>query len=144
MTRKITRALARIKLGIEDKLFLGNMDARRDWGHARDYVEAMWLMLQQDTPEDFVIATGIQHSVRDFVRLAGQELDMPIHFEGEGQDEKGITEDGRVIVEVEPRYFRPAEVETLLGDPSKAKEKLGWTAKTGFEDFDERYQIRSH
>jgi len=135
VTRKITRALARIKLGMEDKLFLGNMDARRDWGHARDYVEAMWLMLQQDEPDDFVIATGTQHSVRDFVRLAAKELDMPIHFEGEGKEEKGLTEDGRVIVEVEPRYFRPAEVETLLGDPSKAKEKLGWTAKTSFEDL---------
>ena len=135
VTRKITRALARIKLGMEDKLFLGNMDARRDWGHARDYVEAMWLMLQQENPDDFVIATGEQHSVRDFVRLAAKELEIPIHFEGEGLHEKGLTEDGRVVVEVEPRYFRPAEVETLLGDPSKAKEKLGWTAKTSFEDL---------
>ena len=135
VTRKITRALARIKLGVEDKLFLGNMNARRDWGHARDYVEAMWLMLQQDEPDDFVIATGEQHSVRDFVRLAAQELDMSITFEGEGLDEKGVDGQGRVIVEVEPRYFRPAEVETLLGDPSKAKEKLGWTARTSFEDL---------
>mgnify|MGYP006453274811 FL=1 len=111
------------------------MDARRDWGHARDYVEAMWMMLQQDEPDDFVIATGEQHSVREFVQLAADELEIPLRFEGEGLDEKGITTDGRVIVEVEPRYFRPAEVETLLGDPSKAKEKLGWTAKTSFEDL---------
>lgn len=135
VTRKVTRALARIKLGTQDKLFLGNMDARRDWGHARDYVEAMWLMLQQDEPDDFVIATGEQHSVREFVQLAADELEIPLHFEGEGIDEKGITTDGRVIVEVEPRYFRPCEVETLLGDPSKAKEKLGWSAKTSFEDL---------
>jgi len=135
VTRKVTRALARIKLGTQDKLFLGNMDARRDWGHARDYVEAMWMMLQQDEPDDFVIATGEQHSVREFVQLAADELEIPLRFEGEGLDEKGITTDGRVIVEVEPRYFRPAEVETLLGDPSKAKEKLGWTAKTSFEDL---------
>jgi GDPmannose 4,6-dehydratase len=111
------------------------MNALRDWGHARDYVEAMWLMLQQDEPDDFVIATGKQHSVREFVQLAADELEIPLHFEGEGLDEKGITTDGRVIVEVEPRYFRPAEVETLLGDPSKAKEKLGWSAKTSFEDL---------
>jgi GDPmannose 4,6-dehydratase len=135
VTRKVTRALARIKLGTQDKLFLGNMNALRDWGHARDYVEAMWLMLQQDEPDDFVIATGKQHSVREFVQLAADELEIPLHFEGEGLDEKGITTDGRVIVEVEPRYFRPAEVETLLGDPSKAKEKLGWSAKTSFEDL---------
>ena len=135
VTRKVTRALARIKLGTQDKLFLGNMNALRDWGHARDYVEAMWLMLQQDEPDDFVIATGKQHSVREFVQLAADELEIPLRFEGEGMDEKGITTDGRVIVEVEPRYFRPAEVETLLGDPSKAKEKLGWSAKTSFEDL---------
>lgn len=135
VTRKVTRALARIKLGTQDKLFLGNMNALRDWGHARDYVEAMWMMLQQEQPEDFVIATGKQHSVREFVQLAADELEIPLHFEGEGMDEKGITTDGRVIVEVEPRYFRPSEVETLLGDPSKAKEKLGWTAKTSFEDL---------
>ena len=135
VTRKITRALARIKLGTQEKLFLGNMNARRDWGHARDYVEAMWLMLQQDEPDDFVIATGEQHSVREFVKLAADELEIPLDFEGEGLDEKGVTSDGRVIVEVEPRYFRPAEVETLLGDPSKAKEKLGWTAQTSFEDL---------
>jgi GDPmannose 4,6-dehydratase len=135
VTRKITRALARIKLGTQEKLFLGNMNARRDWGHARDYVEAMWLMLQQDEPDDFVIATGEQHSVREFVKLAADELEIPLDFKGEGLDEKGVTSDGRVIVEVEPRYFRPAEVETLLGDPSKAKEKLGWTAQTSFEDL---------
>ena len=135
VTRKVTRALARIKLGTQEKLFLGNMNARRDWGHARDYVEAMWLMLQQEKPDDFVIATGVQNSVRKFVELAADELEIPLRFEGEGVNEKGITQDGRVVVEVEPRYFRPAEVETLLGDPSKAREKLGWTAKTSFEDL---------
>ncbi|MFO6466167.1 GDP-mannose 4,6-dehydratase [Jannaschia sp. KMU-145] len=133
VTRKITRALARLKLGTGDVLKLGNMDAKRDWGHARDYVEMMWLMLQQDTPEDFVIATGVQYSVRDFVRAACAALDMEVTFEGEGLDEVGRDGEGRVIVEVDPRYFRPAEVETLLGDAAKAREKLGWTPQTPFE-----------
>ena len=141
VTRKITRALARIKLGLQDSLYLGNLSARRDWGHARDYVEMQWLMLQQDTPEDFVIATGVQYSVRDFVNAAAKELGMEIRWEGSGVDEKGywVTpgagHDGRCIVAVDPRYFRPTEVETLLGDPSKAKTKLGWTPKIPFDEL---------
>ena len=135
VTRKITRALARIKLGLQEDLRLGNMDALRDWGHARDYVEMMWMMLQQEKPEDFVIATGQQYSVREFVRRAADELDMAITFEGEGLDEVGRDAEGRVIVRVDPQYFRPAEVETLLGDPTKAREKLGWTPRTSFEDL---------
>jgi len=136
VTRKITRAIARIKLGLQDKLFLGNLDAKRDWGHARDYVEMQWLMLQQDTPEDFVIATGVQYSVRDFVNAAAGEIGINIRWEGTGVDEKGYDKDnGNCIVEVDPRYFRPTEVETLLGDPSKAKEKLGWTPKTTFKEL---------
>jgi len=136
VTRKITRALARIKLGLQECVWLGNLDARRDWGHARDYVEMQWLMLQQDEPEDFVIATGKQYSVREFVDAAARELGMTIEWQGEGVDEKGIdTESGKAIVQVDPRYFRPTEVETLLGDPSKAKEKLGWTPKTAFKDL---------
>ncbi len=135
VTRKITRALARIKLGLQDCLFLGNMSAKRDWGHAKDYVEMQWLMLQQETPEDFVIATGEQHSVRDFVNAAAKALGIDIHWEGEGVDERGLDEKGRCIVAVDPRYFRPTEVETLLGDPTKAKEKLGWTPKISFTDL---------
>jgi GDPmannose 4,6-dehydratase len=135
VTRKITRALARIKLGLQDCLFLGNMDAKRDWGHAKDYVEMQWLMLQQETPEDFVIATGVQYSVRDFVNAAAKELGMEIRWEGNGVDEKGYDSHGKCIVAVDPRYFRPTEVETLLGDPTKAKEKLGWTPKTTFEEL---------
>jgi GDPmannose 4,6-dehydratase len=135
VTRKITRALARIKLGLQDCLYLGNLDARRDWGHARDYVEVQWLMLQQEHPEDFVIATGVQHSVRDFVNAAAGELGIRIRWEGAGVDEKGIDEQGRCVVAVDPRYFRPTEVEALLGDASKAREKLGWTPKTRFEDL---------
>jgi len=135
VTRKITRALARIKLGLQECLFLGNMDAKRDWGHAKDYVEMQWLMLQQDNPEDFVIATGVQYSVRDFVDVAAKELDISITWEGEGVDEKGYDADGNCIVTVDPRYFRPTEVETLLGDPSKAKEKLGWVPKISFQDL---------
>ncbi len=131
VTRKITRAIARIKLGLQEKLFLGNLDAKRDWGHARDYVEMMWLMLQQDKPEDFVIATGIQYSVQQFVEYAAHELGIKIRWEGEGIDKKGYNaETGACIIEVDPRYFRPAEVESLLGDPTKAKEKLGWVPKT--------------
>ena len=135
VTRKITRALARIKLGLQDCLFLGNMDALRDWGHAKDYVEMQWLMLQQDKPEDFVIATGVQYSVREFVNAAAQALDMPMTWRGEGEATKGFTSSGKCIVEVDPRYFRPTEVETLLGDASKARFKLGWTPKISFEEL---------
>jgi len=135
VTRKITRALARIKLGLQDCLYLGNLDARRDWGHARDYVEAQWLILQQPQPEDFVIASGIQHSVRDFVDLAARKLGMNLKWSGKGLDEKAVDGAGRARVAVDPRYFRPAEVETLLGDPSKAKSKLGWSAKVSFEQL---------
>ncbi len=135
VTRKITRAMARIKLGLQDCLYLGNMDAKRDWGHARDYVEMQWLMLQQDEPEDFVIATGVQYSVRDFVNAACKELGIDIRWEGEGVDEKGYDAQGKCIVQVDPRYFRPTEVETLLGDPSKAKEKLGWEPTTSFDEL---------
>jgi len=135
VTRKITRAMARLKLGLQKCLYLGNLDALRDWGHARDYVEMQWLMLQQEQPEDFVIATGSQHSVRDFVNAAGAELDMPVFWKGEGVDEKGYDARGNCIVSIDPRYYRPAEVESLLGDPSKAKEKLGWVPKTSFKDL---------
>ncbi|MES2405900.1 MAG: GDP-mannose 4,6-dehydratase [Pseudomonadota bacterium] len=135
VTRKITRALARIKLSLQDTLFLGNLDAKRDWGHAKDYVEMQWLMLQQDEPEDFVIATGVQYSVRDFVNAAAKELGMVITWKGEDKEEKGYDSSGKCIVEVDPRYFRPTEVETLLGDPSKAKEKLGWTPKVTFYEL---------
>jgi GDPmannose 4,6-dehydratase len=134
VTRKITRALARIKLGLQDTLYLGNLDAKRDWGHAKDYVEMQWLMLQQDNPEDFVIATGVQYSVRDFVNAAAKELGMEITWRGQGVDEIG-TWNGKDIVKVDPRYFRPTEVETLLGDPGKAKTKLGWTPKISFDEL---------
>ncbi|OQX12287.1 MAG: GDP-mannose 4,6-dehydratase [Desulfobulbaceae bacterium A2] len=133
VTRKITRGLARIKLGLQECLYLGNLGARRDWGHARDYVEMQWLMLQQETADDFVIATGVQHSVRDFVAAAATELGLEISWEGEGLEELGVDRrSGRPLVRVDPRYFRPTEVETLLGDPTKAREKLGWTPKIGF------------
>lgn len=138
VTRKITRALARIKLGLQDCLYLGNLNAKRDWGHARDYVEAQWLMLQQDEPEDFVIATGQQYSVRDFVNAAAQELGMDIRWEGEGVDEKGFwrtTAGEKVIIRIDPRYFRPTEVECLLGDATKAKVKLGWTPRVSFSEL---------
>lgn len=135
VTRKITRALARIKLGLQECVYLGNLNAKRDWGHARDYVEMQWLMLQQDTPEDFVIATGVQYSVRDFVDAAAKELGIPMRWEGEGVDEKGYDANGKCIVAVDPRYFRPTEVETLLGDPSKAKTRLGWVPRTSFEEL---------
>lgn len=135
VTRKITRALARIKLGLQSRLYLGNLHAKRDWGHARDYVEMQWLMLQQNEPEDYVIATGAQHSVRDFVDCAATELGIVIRWDGEGVDEKGYDENGQCIVEVDPRYFRPTEVETLLGDPAKAKAKLGWTPKVAFREL---------
>lgn len=136
VTRKITRAFARIKLGLQDKVFLGNLDAKRDWGHAKDYVEMQWLMLQQDEPEDFVIATGVQYSVRDFVEKAAAAVDIEIDWKGTGIDEKGYNkETGDCIVEVDSRYFRPTEVETLLGDPTKAKEKLGWVPKISLDEM---------
>lgn len=136
VTRKITRALARIKLGLQDCLYLGNMDSLRDWGHAKDYVEMQWLMLQQDQPEDFVIATGVQYSVREFVITAAKELGIEVRWEGKGQEEKGYdATTGKCIVQVDPRYFRPTEVETLLGDPSKAHQKLGWTPKITFQEL---------
>ncbi|MBN8449594.1 MAG: GDP-mannose 4,6-dehydratase [Candidatus Accumulibacter sp.] len=145
VTRKITRAIARIALGLQDCLYLGNLSALRDWGHARDYVEMQWLMLQQDHPEDFVIATGVQYSVRQFVEFAAAELGISLRFTGEGVDEVGIVDSvsgnqakvkpGDVIVRVDPRYFRPTEVETLLGDPTKAREKLGWTPTTSLHEL---------
>lgn len=136
VTRKITRALSRIKLGMQERLYLGNLDALRDWGHARDYVEMQWLMLQQNEPDDFVIATGEQHSVREFVTLAAKEIGIEIRWEGTGVDEKGYDlATGACIVAVDPRYFRPAEVETLLGDPTKAREVLGWRPSTTFMEL---------
>ena len=135
VTRKITRALARIKLGLQECVYLGNLDAKRDWGHARDYVEMQWLMLQQEKPEDFVIATGVQYSVRDFINLAAQEVGISVRWEGQGENEKGYDANGKCIVAVDPRYFRPTEVESLLGDASKAKQKLGWTPKTTFTEL---------
>ncbi len=136
VTRKITRALARIKLGLQDCLYLGNLDAKRDWGHARDYVEMQWLMLQQHEPEDYVIATGRQHSVRDFVQIAGRHIGLDIAFQGEGVEETGVdVATGKTIVRVDPRYFRPTEVESLLGDPTKARQKLGWVPRISFEEL---------
>ncbi len=144
VTRKITRGLARIHLGLQDCLYLGNLDARRDWGHARDYVEAQWLMLQQPQAEDYVIATGKQHSVREFVDCAAHELGMALEWIGNGIDEKAVVSHasadsaakaGQCIVAIDPRYHRPAEVDTLLGNPGKAREKLGWAARTGFDDL---------
>ncbi len=135
VTRKITRALSRIKLGMEHKLYIGNLDSKRDWGHARDYVEAMWLMLQQNEPEDFVIATGKQYSVREFIEKAASHLDITITWSGQGSNEIGTDQHGNCIIEVDPRYFRPTEVETLLGDATKAKLKLGWQATTNFDDL---------
>jgi GDPmannose 4,6-dehydratase len=145
VTRKITRAMARIALGLQDCLYLGNLSALRDWGHAKDYVEMQWLMLQQDQPEDFVIATGVQYSVREFVEMAAGELGMRLRFEGDGvaeiavvdavEGDRGSVRPGQVVVRVDPRYFRPTEVETLLGDPSKAKAKLGWTPKISLPEL---------
>ncbi|HSO41250.1 MAG TPA: GDP-mannose 4,6-dehydratase [Rhodospirillales bacterium] len=136
VTRKITRALARIKLGLQERVYLGNLDAKRDWGHAKDYVRMQWLMLQQEAPEDFVIATGEQHSVRDFVAVAAREVGMDVRWEGEGVDEKGYDRGtGKCIVAVDPRYFRPTEVETLLGDATKAKTKLGWSPEISFAEL---------
>ena len=135
VTRKITRALARIKLGLQDCLYLGNIDAKRDWGHAKDYVEMQWLMLQQDQAEDFVIATGIQYSVREFVEAAAHEINLKVTWRGEDVNEKGFDANGKCIVSIDPRYFRPTEVESLLGDASKAREKLGWTPKITFKEL---------
>jgi len=135
VTRKITRAIARIKRGLQDCLYLGNLNAKRDWGHARDFVEAQWLVLQQDRPEDFVIATGEQHSVREFVDAAAMELDIKITWRGSGVEEKGYDHAGRCIVAVDPRYFRPAEVDSLLGDASKARKKLGWRPRVKFREL---------
>ena len=136
VTRKITRAVSRIHLGLQDRIFLGNLNAKRDWGHAKDYVEAQWLILQQPDPDDYVIASGEQHSVREFVEMAFKEVDIEIRWKGKGVDEKGVdSKTGKVLVEVDPTYFRPTEVESLLGDPSKAKEKLGWEPKISFSDM---------
>jgi GDPmannose 4,6-dehydratase len=136
VTRKISRAVANISLGLQDKLFLGNLDAKRDWGHAQDYVEAMWLMLQQDSPDDYVVATGEQFSVREFVETAFREVEIPVVWQGSGVDERGIHgETGRVLVEVDPRYYRPTEVETLLGDPRRALRTLGWSPRRTFQEL---------
>jgi GDPmannose 4,6-dehydratase len=135
VTRKITRALSRIKLGTQSCLYLGNLDAKRDWGHAKDYVEMQWLMLQQSAPEDFVIATGVQRSVRDFVDMAARELDLSIEWRGQGVNEKGFDLTGRCVVAVDPGYYRPAEVETLLGDATHAQSKLGWTPRTNLQQL---------
>jgi GDPmannose 4,6-dehydratase len=136
VTRKITRAVARIKLGLQKKLYLGNLNAKRDWGHARDYIEAQWLMLQQDKPDDYVIASGKQHSVREFVDAAFHEVGIAVRWKGKGINEKGHDRDtGKVIVEVDKRYFRPTEVDTLLGDPTKARKKLGWKIKVNFNEL---------
>jgi GDPmannose 4,6-dehydratase len=135
VTRKITRGLARIKVGLQSQLFLGNLDAKRDWGHARDYIEMQWLMLQQEKPQDFVIATGQQYSVREFVQRCTALLGLDLTWQGSGVDEKAIDTSGNVVVAVDPRYFRPAEVETLLGDASKAKRELGWTPRITFDEL---------
>jgi GDPmannose 4,6-dehydratase len=146
VTRKITRGLANISQGLEQCVYMGNLDALRDWGHARDYVRMQWMMLQQEQPDDFVIATGVQYSVRQFILWAAQELGITLHFEGSGTDETGtVTEvtgnlapavkPGDVIVRIDPRYFRPTEVETLLGDPTKAREKLGWTPEITVQEM---------
>ena len=135
VTRKITRALTHIKVGLQDCLYLGNMDSLRDWGHARDYVEMQWLMLQQETASDYVIATGEQHTVREFVNIAAARLDMPLQWQGTGVDEHAVDDRGQTVVRVDPRYFRPSEVETLLGNPEKAQRELGWKSRTSFKDL---------
>ncbi len=135
VTRKITRGLARIKVGLQAELFLGNLDAKRDWGHARDYVEMQWLMLQQEAPADFVIATGEQYSVREFVQRCAQLLELDLTWSGSGVEEKAVDRSGNTVIAVDPRYFRPTEVETLLGDPAKAKRVLGWTPRTSFDEL---------
>ena len=134
VSRKVTRGLSRIKLGLQKCLYMGNLDAKRDWGHARDYVEMQWLMLQQDTPDDYVIATGVQHSVREFIDAAAKTLDINLRWTGSGVDEKGVDDDtGDIIIAVDPRYFRPTEVDTLLGNPAKARQQLGWKPRISFE-----------
>ncbi len=135
VTRKITRGLARIKVGLQKELFLGNLDAKRDWGHARDYIEMQWLMLQQEKPQDFVIATGEQYSVREFVQRCAKLLELELTWSGTGVEEKAVDRDGNTVIAIDPRYFRPTEVETLLGDPSKAKRELGWTPRTSFNEL---------
>ncbi|MHA7841395.1 MAG: GDP-mannose 4,6-dehydratase [Gammaproteobacteria bacterium] len=135
VTRKITRALCRIKLGIQERLYLGNLDALRDWGHAKDYVEAQWLMLQQDKPADYVIATGEQYTVRDFIVKAAEALAMPLHWKGKGLDEVAVDDNGRIVIAIDERYFRPTEVDSLLGDASKARHTLGWQPKYTFSDL---------
>ena len=135
VTRKITRGLARVKVGLQEQVFLGNLSAKRDWGHARDYIEMQWLMLQQEKPQDYVIATGEQYSVREFVQRCAKLLDLELTWQGSGIDEKAVDSKGNIIVAVDPRYFRPTEVETLLGDPSKAKRELGWTPRTSFDEL---------
>lgn len=135
VTRKITRGLARIKAGLQRQLYMGNLSARRDWGHARDYVEMQWLMLQQEKPQDYVIATGEQHSVREFVDRCAKLLELDLTWQGSGVDEKAVDQQGNVVVAVDARYFRPTEVETLLGDPGKARRELGWTPRTSFDDL---------
>jgi GDPmannose 4,6-dehydratase len=136
VTRKITRGLARVRLGLQDRIYIGNLNARRDWGHARDYVEMQWLMLQQERPEDYIIATGEQHSVRECIELAAASLQMSIRWEGQGKDEIGVDErSGNIVVAVDPRYYRPTEVDTLLGDPGKAAKQLGWKPRRTFEEL---------
>ena len=135
VTRKITRGLARIKVGLQENLFMGNIDAKRDWGHARDYIEMQWLMLQQEKPQDFVIATGQQYSVREFINRCAKLLDLELRWQGDGVEEKAVDATGKVVVAIDPRYFRPTEVETLLGDPSKAQRELGWTPRTSFDQL---------
>jgi GDPmannose 4,6-dehydratase len=135
VSRKVTRAAGRIKYGLQDRLFLGNLDARRDWGYAKEFVEAMWLMLQQDVPEDYVIATGETHTVRELCDAAFARVGMPLGWEGEGENERGVDDRGRVIVEIDPRYLRPTEVDLLIGNAAKAKERLGWEAQTTFADL---------
>ncbi|MGB1801080.1 MAG: GDP-mannose 4,6-dehydratase [Gammaproteobacteria bacterium] len=135
VTRKITMALSRIKQGLQDKLYIGNLNAKRDWGHARDYVEMQWLMLQQEEPEDFVIATGVQYTVREFIEFAAKVIDIEISWEGQNENEKGYDSEGNCLVEIDPRYYRPSEVESLLGDATKAKEKLGWSPTTNLQDM---------
>ena len=139
VTRKITRGLARIKVGLQKQLFLGNLDAKRDWGHARDYVEMQWLMLQQEKPGDFVIATGEQYSVREFVRQCAEVLELDLTWTGDGVDEKAVDSAGNIVIAIDPRYFRPTEVETLLGDPGKAKRELGWTPKRLLSSYLEKW-----